>query len=362
MFNKHYRMFNLILITILILGCNCSPTEPYSTENKMYVYSNSGNTFYLVDYKTYEVIKEIQLPMSDTVSYDGMQISTNRDYLFFGAQGQFPDPSSGFAVYNINNDKLENLFFTNLNYGIGYFIAAENKAEPGLIYVHWRDYGTYLIDVLKQKVKELISDEHYFILDERIFHSPDNQLTIVHKDWSSDLKGSYSELEFYTTSSELQDLLFTLNENDKDSIEIYDFTFSKDNKLYVSYQLSNGRSRDIESYFGSYDLETKQLYRSTIKFHWSLSGYYINYSTNRDEVYAVGSYGEFFIIDAETYTIKDTIDLSVKGEQSPILLSPDDNFAFVAYPGSNSILVVDLNNRKVIKTISVKEPYNMIIP
>ncbi len=162
MFNLYSKISFLSTLIILLLIASFSGCKDHitnngkTTENKMYVYSNSGNTFYLVDYKTYEVVKEIQLPMSDTVSYDGMQISTNRDYLLFGAQGQFPDPPSGFAVYNIDKDRLKNLFFTNLNYGIGYFIAAENRAESGLIYVHWRDYGTYSIDVFEQKVKELI--------------------------------------------------------------------------------------------------------------------------------------------------------------------------------------------------------------
>ena len=111
MFNKYYKTFNLILITIIILGCNNSPTEPDTTENKMYVYSNYGNTFYLVDYKTYEVIKEIQLSVPDTVKCNGMILSTDRNYLFFKAEGQYPSPPFGFAIYNIENKNLENVFF-----------------------------------------------------------------------------------------------------------------------------------------------------------------------------------------------------------------------------------------------------------
>lgn len=216
--------------------------------------------------------------------------------------------------------------------------------------------------MFEQKVKELISTENYFFLNKRIYHSPDGKWDIVQKDWSGNIKGSFSELEFYLTSSGLHSIQFTLNKDDKDSIEVYDFKFSKDNQLFITYQLSDGRSRGIESYFGIYNLATKQLYRSSLKFPWSLSGYYLGYSTSRNEVYAISSYGRFYVIDAETYSIKDTIDLSVRGEQSPILITPDDNFAFVAYPNSNSIFVIDLNSRKLTKTISVKEPYNMIIP
>ena len=359
MFNKYYKIFNLILITIIILGCNNSPTEPDTTENKMYVYSNYGNTFYLVDYKTYEVIKEIQLSVPDTVKCNGMILSTDRNYLFFKAEGQYPSPPFGFAIYNIENKNLENVFFTEFRGAEpAYFISAQNNSEPGLIYIHFRDIGTYSIDLFEQKVKELISDEHDFDLDKRIFHSPDGLWTIVKKNWAI----GYTELEFYSASSGLHDLLFTLNKNDADSISIYDFEFSNNNKLFITYQLSDGRSRDIESYFGSYDLETKQLYRSSLKFPWSLSGYYLTYSSNRNEVYAVGSSGQFYIIDPDTYLIKDTLSFSIGGEQSPIVITPYENLAFVAYPNSNSIYAIDLNERKLKKTIYVDEPYNMIIP
>ena len=176
----HFIIFTFIVF--MIFGCKNPISDSgnfTNTNNKMYVYSNSGNTFYLLDYKTFEVVNEIQIPISDTVSYYGMTISTNRDYLFFAAQGQFPDPPSGYAIYNIKTDKLEKVFFTQLNYGIGYFIAAENKSEPGLVYVHFRDFGTYSIDLFEQKVKELISDEHGFDLSISIYNSPDGEWTVV---------------------------------------------------------------------------------------------------------------------------------------------------------------------------------------
>ena len=170
---RRFLLFALINTFLIIICFTCKySTDSNSTENKMYVYSNSGYTFYLVDYKTFKVIKEIHLPTSNSVSYGGMMITTNRDYLFFAARRSFPDSPWGFAVYNIANEKLDNLFFIELNYGISYFISAENKSEPGLIYVHSRDFGTYLIDLFEQKVVELISDEHYFHLDKRIYHSP----------------------------------------------------------------------------------------------------------------------------------------------------------------------------------------------
>jgi len=357
MFKKVSKIFIIIFITNLVLGCSNPVTEPQdtTTENKMYVYSNSGRTFYLIDYKTFEVVKEIKLNVPDTVSVDGMTLSTNRDYLIFAAQGSFPNPSTGFAVYNIEKDKLESLFFTELNYGIGYFIAAENESEPGLIYTHFRDFGTYSIDLFEQKVKELISDEHGFDLSKRIYNSPDGKWTVVMK--------NYAELEFYLSSSGLHNLQFTLNKNDADSISIYDFEFSNNNKLFITYQLSDGRSRDIESYFGSYDLETKHLYRSSLKFPWSLNPYYTAYNSTRNEVYTIGAYDKFYVIDTDSYEIVDTVTLTGKiTGPSQILITPDEDIAFVACPNNNSIYVIDLNERKLKKTIYVNEPYNMIIP
>ena len=95
MFKKYSKIFSIILIVNLILGCSDQVTEPREpAETKMYVYSNMGETFYRVDYKTFEVEEEIQLAVSDTVSCNGMIISTNRDYLFFGVKGPYPDPAS----------------------------------------------------------------------------------------------------------------------------------------------------------------------------------------------------------------------------------------------------------------------------
>jgi WD40 repeat protein len=353
---NRYLIALLTAFFVFINGCKDQGTNITKTiENKMYVYSNSGNTFYLMDYKTFEVAREIHLNIADTISCDGMALSTNRDYLFFGAQGLFPNPPSGFVIYDIKKDKIENLFFTKLNYGIGYFISAENKSEPGLVYVHFRDFGTYSIDLFERKVKELISDEHGFDLSKRIYQSPDGKWTVVMK--------NYSELEFYNAESWLHDLQFTLNKDDRDSISVYDLEFSKDNRLFITYQLSDGRSRDIGSYFGSYDLETKQLYRSSLKFPWSLNPYYTAYSPNRNEVYTIGTYDKLYVIDADSYGIKGTVILTGKiTGSSQILIIPNEEIAFVACPNNNSIFVVDLNSRQIIKTIAVTKPYNMIIP
>jgi DNA-binding beta-propeller fold protein YncE len=317
----------------------------------------------MLNYKTYEVVKEIKLNITDTTICQGMILSTNEDHLFFKIQGLYPSSPFGFVIYDIIRDKVENMFFVELNVSEpAYFISAQNNFTAGLVFVHFRDFGTYSIDLFEQRVKEFISNEHDFVLDKRIYHSPDGKWTVAHKDWNGDIKGNYSELEFYTASSYLHNLQFVINQNDKDSIAIYDFKFSEDNRLFITYQLSGGRSRDKESYFGSYDLNTKKLFRSSLKFPWSLNGYYLAYNAKRNETYTLSSYGQFYVIDLDSYSIIDSINLSVRGEQSPILITPDENFAFVAYPNSNSVIVIDLSSKQVIKRIKLSEPYNMIIP
>lgn len=352
-------IIKIYFIISMIFGCSNQSSEPdYTTENKMYVYSNNGNTFYLVDHKTFEVVKEIKLDVADTISIGGMTLSTNRDYLFFRIEGLYPSLPFGFAIYNINKEKLENVFFTDFqDAGVIYFISAQNNSEPGLIYIHFRDLGTYSYDLFKQNVTEFISDEHDFNLDKRIFHSHDGKWTVVKKNWED---VGYTELEFYKSDSYLHNLQFTLNQENKDSLRIYDFKFSNDNKIYVTFL--PGPVKFEESNLGTYDLETMQLHSSPLKLPWSLSGYYLEYSPNRNEIYAVGNSGRFYIIDTKTYSIKDTINLTNSGEQSPILITPDDNYAFVSYPNINSIFVIELENRSVIKTINITKPYNMIIP
>jgi hypothetical protein len=70
--------------------------------------------------------------------------------------------------------------------------------------------------------------------------------------------------------------------------------FANNNKLLIIYL--PGSKRETQAYVGSYDLETKELYRLSLKFPWSLSGYYIAYSAHRSEVYTIGSNGIFILL------------------------------------------------------------------
>ena len=196
------------------------------------------------------------------------------------------------------------------------------------------------------------------------YHSSDQQLTAVNKDL---LAGdSYSELYIYDTLSGLKDLKCILNEGDQDSVYIYDVIFSNDNKkIYVSYQLSGGRSRDIAAYFGSYDLETQELHTAPFTFPWSLNPYYMAYSPLRDEIYLIGAYDTFYIINVQgdRYSIKETIQLAGKvAGPSQILVRPDEEVAFVSCNYTNLVYVIDLETRSVINQINIPMAYTMIIP
>jgi len=47
---------------------------------------------------------------------------------------------------------------------------------------------------------------------------------------------------------------------------------------------------------------------------------------------------------------------------SPVPIIIDNNFTFIAFPNGKCIFVIHLDSSEVIKSISVTEPYNMIIP
>jgi len=299
------------------------------------------------------------------VSLSGMALSVNREYLFFRTYGPLFDESPlGFAIYNINRELFEEIFFTDfVHTGPVTFISAKKESNPGLIYTHLRDSGTYAIDLLGRKVKETVSNEYNFRLAKHFKTSPDGQWIVVHKRFSG--AGGFHELQFYKTDTELSEPASILNEAGRDSIAIYDFEFSKTGeRLFVTYQLSDGRSRGIESYFGSYDLQTGELYTSDLRFPWTLNPYYTAYSPKRGEIYTIGAYQEFYIIDSEAYQVNEIITLEEKKTQnvSQILLSRDENVAFISSPADNLLQMLDLNTRNVVQTIELEQPYHMIIP
>ena len=122
--------------------------------------------------------------------------------------------------------------------------------------------------------------------------------------------------------------------------------------------------RYIANYFGSYNLETKKLYKSSLLFPWSLNPYYLAYSPKRNECYMVGAYDKFYIIgvDSSNYYLKGTITLTGKVEgPSRILVRPDENVAFVSCFDSNIVFAVDLESRQILKKISIDYPYLLLL-
>lgn len=351
----------ILALNISLSGFACDlgtdSLQSGSTTNKMYVYSSTGQKFYLIDYRTFDLVKEIPLPVPNGVSLYGMALSTNRDYLFFRTWGPYNESPLGFAIYDIGKEQFKESFFTGLIHsGPVNYIAAEEKSAPGLIYAHLRDSGTYAIDLFEKRVVEKIWDEHDFVLSKGFYHSPDGEWDVVSKNHNAT---GFTELQFYAHNSRLHDLRFVLNENNRDSISAFDLAFSRTgDELYVLYQHSGGGGSDVESHLGIYDLGTGQLTRSTVR---SLGGYHLAYSPERNEIYCAGNGGQIYVIDGNTCSTKTAVALPINGTSAqPIIVSPDENSAMIAY--NNDIFVIDLDIRKTIKRISLQGAYWMVIP
>ena len=135
----------------------------------MYVYRNAGNTFYLIDYETFQPVREITLDIPGNLYCFSMSLSTNRDYLLFSdVETNSSNQTLFFVVYDIEKEMVHSFFDTGLiKRSTPRFTAAEIPAEPGLFYVYLSNPGIYSFDFLSQEIKELISDEHGFNIHER---------------------------------------------------------------------------------------------------------------------------------------------------------------------------------------------------
>lgn len=303
----------IVLLCVSVLSCDLlNPSSSNTTEHKMYVFSNTAQAFYLVDFKTYSVVKRIPLEVPEGVDLVGMELSTDRNHLIFRTRGPFPDPPLGFILYDIKEEKFNDIFYTgHIHGGPVSFIADQNDTALGLIYTHLRDSGTYAIDLLERRVTGKISDEHDFRMQKRLSISPNKEWEVIHKIFSG--TGDYNQIEIYSGGTAFGELEFILGEAGKDSIAIYDLVFSKDSeRLFATYQLSDGRSRDIESYFGSYDLRSGELHQSDLRFPWSLSGYFLAIDPMRNNLYIAGNNGSFHIIDSDLNILKESVLLPIQ--------------------------------------------------
>ena len=353
------KLFLTLTLALNLLTCTKS-TEPNETQsnNLMVVYPNLGPNITLVDYNTLEVVKQIAVDIPDTLGIAGMCLSSNKDYFVFIAMTSQPPFNSYIVSYNIATDAVNNIFPTGLDsVGAPRLSAAYIYDEPGLVYLYSHNVGLYSIDFFSQEIN-LISDERGQSLDKFFYFTSDKQTLALLKQHYD-----YAEVELYTASSRLSNINFTINKNNQDSISFDDLRFSSDNQtMFVTIRIS--QMRYIANYFGSYNLQTKKLYKSPITLPWSLNPYYLDYSPKRNECYTVGASDKFYIIgtDSSDYYIKTAIDLTAKVEgPSRILVRPDENVAFVSCADTNLVFVIDLETRKVLKTISIESAYLMLL-
>ncbi|MFC1547262.1 YncE family protein [Candidatus Neomarinimicrobiota bacterium] len=366
-FLKFRPRYLILLVALSIYSCdedNITDSQDLPVK-RLYVYSNSGNTVYAVDYGTFEIVDTISFSLPDSIQSHRICLSTDGDHIVFNAVVNYPPYDHIMGSYYIPEDSTYGYFRTGFDTVTGpRLTAAHIKTEPGLVYLVSQTFGIILVDFLAGNVANYILPEIDRGISREIYFSPDNQYTTIVKTYIPLSWGAYSEIEFYSHDSKLQDLLFTLNEQDRDSIYISDMVFSENSEfLYTTYRLSRLRSRYIQCYYGKYAISQKEFYPSPIKLPWSLNPYYMTYSPKRSEVYTVGAYDTLYVIDADNSILKDKIVLHGKSSgPSRIVLRPDENIAFLSCAGDNRVLVISLETRRVLGSIALPTAYRLLIP
>lgn len=342
---------------------NDPPTTPNDLANYgLYAYPNSGNLLHIIDPNTLSLISTLTIPAPDSIGLHGVTFSTDKEYLIFSGSDGYPFFKQYIISYDIENDTLLNMFATGFDsVGAPRLFPGHDPDESGLIYLYSHSLGMYSIDFLAQKLMDLISPEHYQGLGKTLKYSHDNKYAAILKDYSG--YRSYSEIEIFDANTGLYEPMTTLNDEDVDSVDVYDFEFSADNQfIYVVYQLSNGRSSDIRSYFGVYEINTKTLTTFDIELPWTINPYYTAQSTLRKEIYTVGGNDIFYVIDIENKRIKSSIHLEGKTRgASRIALRDDEKVAFVSCSYDDLIFAIDLDEKEIIEKITVPHPYLLMI-
>ena len=152
------QFIKIIFVVFFIALCSCEKNlmddNSSTTNNKMYVYQNSGTKLYLVDYKTFQVIRDIDLKFPfQTSNWWGLELSTNHNYLIGeGIVSDSPTDKLYFYSYDIKNDRIHNYFNTGLIAdGTPSFKAANIPSNPGLAYFNHRSMGLYSFNFLNKK-------------------------------------------------------------------------------------------------------------------------------------------------------------------------------------------------------------------
>ena len=364
--NNYLIVIGIFLLQITFVDCDRDKSidpkeENLIGNNQMVVYPNIGNVFYLINYQTFTVENTIKLDIPDSIGCFGMCLSTNKDFLIFACELLYPPFKQFIISYDIKKNTLHNISPTGLDsVGAPRITAAHLSNDPGLIYLYSHNVGLYSINFLSQEVN-LISGEHGQSLSKFFYFTFDKKTSVILKQFGSE--PAYSEVEFYNTSSGLKNMQFVLNKNNQDDIYISDLEFSENNKeIFISIRLP--KMRHIANYFGSYDLYTKELYKSSLTLPWSINPYYLTYSSKRQEAYLVGEQDKFYIVDTSTqdYQLKAVVDLTGKiPGPSRVVLDPDKNICFVSCSSSNFILVIDLDKMNIKHRIQIDHPYLMIL-
>ena len=361
------NFFMVLMSTVICLACQSgSPTETERIEYPLYVYSNAGSTIHVIDYKKSEYATEIDLNFPDTLDFTGAELSTDRNYLIFrGYVSDLSNSNLHMANYNISKNTVEKIYSLPAIKSLPppNYTAANLQEKSSLMFLYQQSSGWFSFDFMEGEIIEMISDFHDNIFSQ-FFECPMNEEWIaVNNMW---LAGpGYTELKIYPKEGDLNEPTYILNKMNEDSIFVYDMVFNKTgDRLYVSFQTSGGISRETgESYFGYYDLTSKELIQSDYILPWSLNPYYIAYSPLREEVYVIGASDILYIFDSQSNTILDAIQISGKiPGPSLITITPDESTGFISCSKSDFVAVIDLESRSLKKKISVKHPYRLILP
>lgn len=357
----------LFVCIIMLLFISCDDIIDYQSEyeehNLILIYAYQGNDFTLMDNNTLEIKQEVTLNTPSNFYSMGMCISTNNDYLLF--VGKYLDDLEEeyhMVKYDISADSIEGIFSLGLK-KIGYpkMIAAHIESEPGLIYLYSDEIGTSAIDLFQESCKRISSKKDF---PKDFYYSSDLGWFIVNNYYPrTSYSFSYTELELFEIDSRLKNNNYVLNEKDVDSVVVKDMVYSKDNnKLYISYLLSQQKAIRQSAFFGSYDLILNELDTSKVIIPWSTNPYQIEYNAERNECYMVGESDILYVIDLDSskYMIKDTVVLTGKTQgPSDMLVCPITNYILVTSIYDNTIYVIDSITKEIIKTITVGNPLQM---
>lgn len=358
---KALLIISLILILSLV-GCNIFPID--RTEDELlYTYPNIASSFSIINTRTNQVEKTVNMELPNELQLFGWCFSANENHIYFaGFNSLDTSYSVNIVDYNIEDDTVESIFKTDIKglaaprLGTAFIENCDSK-----FYLFTHSSGLYIVDA-KLKESTLISSEtnseHFFYLFK------DSPWTIVKK-YITLNNTSFTEIEFYKKDSLISSPEFVINSNDCDGLDILDLVYSSNkNKIFFTYLLSNGRSRNIGAYFGSFNLETFEIIKGKFELPWSTNSYSISYSDEHEECYVVGEHDTVYIIDVreDSYNINGYIYLKDKtnGPTSSIVKS-DDNIIYFGCSRDNKIYIYNHNKKKIVNSLFVERPYKLFL-